>query len=822
MIKKFLAALAAAVLITVPAYAEETPSPTEVPTGYIGGTLTDTASWELIGNVLKIKGTGRISDFYTGAFAMAEDAVPWYQYTNRIRQAIIEEGITNVPGFAFGLCENLTSVTLPSTLTAVGPRAFYACDGLEELTLPSGIKNIKLEAFMNCDNLRTVELPDSLEELGINAFYNCVALESIEIPSGVTTLSSKTFYNCTKLNEVKLNDGLINIGIECFFNCPSLTAITLPDTLNRICERAFYDSSLRSVVIPDSVRLIHSYAFANSSLSKLTLGAGAKYFTNVFYGCNSLKEVHLPSGDYSAASYMFDDCRSLKTVTIDESVSGLAPYMFCGCKSLDTLTLSPLLNEISEGAFAYCTSLDNVIIPDSAVTIDEFAFSGCTALKNLTLSDNITHINQRAFSECTSLTIDRLPDKLTYIGHNAFSGVKFGAITFPKSLKTIGISAFAFAEFNNTLEFPPTITKIENGAFANAKISQAVFDGTILDWIEIAGYYNDAITGKITFSEPVGGECGENVKWELSSDLKTLTLSGKGATYSYGKSNITSYALTTPWMVGGDHIEKVVIGEGITKTGEYCLGALSSLKEVIMPSTLTELGAYTFYNDTALEEIDFTYLTNIGSYAFAGCRSLRYAELVKTTGNYVFSGCRSLQRIKVREDCTNIKEGTFFNCTSLACVSLPGGLRTIGAYAFSGCENIGPIFVASSVRSIGDSAFEDSSVIIYCRKDSTAQLYASKNNIEYVETDGSLISTTTDAVVLCEDSLITVYPTEKASSPYVFYEVEYDSRGRLKSVSSSDMRLTGDKAVFSIRSGREYMLWDEDNRPLMFKTEIEK
>jgi hypothetical protein len=67
---------------------------------------------------------------------------------------------------------NITSVTLPNTLTTIGERAFYRCYALNSITLP-----------------------DSLTTIGKRAFYRCNALNSITIPSLVTTIGENAFGN---------------------------------------------------------------------------------------------------------------------------------------------------------------------------------------------------------------------------------------------------------------------------------------------------------------------------------------------------------------------------------------------------------------------------------------------------------------------------------------------------------------------------------------------------------------------------------------------------------------------------------------------------
>ena len=57
---------------------------------------------------------------------------------------------------AFSVCTNLTSITIPSSVTSIGNRAFYGCDSLTSVTIPSSVTSVGYRAFNNCNNLRTV------------------------------------------------------------------------------------------------------------------------------------------------------------------------------------------------------------------------------------------------------------------------------------------------------------------------------------------------------------------------------------------------------------------------------------------------------------------------------------------------------------------------------------------------------------------------------------------------------------------------------------------------------------------------------------------
>ena len=71
---------------------------------------------------------------------------------------------------AFSEKPSLKSVAIPDSVEVVGERAFFRCDGLNELRLGRGIKKIEKDAFSMCDSLKSVVIPGSVEVVGEGAF----------------------------------------------------------------------------------------------------------------------------------------------------------------------------------------------------------------------------------------------------------------------------------------------------------------------------------------------------------------------------------------------------------------------------------------------------------------------------------------------------------------------------------------------------------------------------------------------------------------------------------------------------------------------------
>ena len=200
---------------------------------------------------------------------------------NQIHNVVIPEGIKEVGADTFWGFENLTSVTLPSTLEVINDSAFRDCISLTEIVIPEGVTYIGGNAFSGCSNLKKVTLPSTLVELGFCAFEN-TALEDItipdsvkkigglafsstklvraEIPAGVEVLEYGLFSSTESLMEVVIPEGVKRIETV-FLSGTAVESIELPNSLEEIGETAFEFSNINYVVIPENVTSIGTKAF---------------------------------------------------------------------------------------------------------------------------------------------------------------------------------------------------------------------------------------------------------------------------------------------------------------------------------------------------------------------------------------------------------------------------------------------------------------------------------------------------------------------------------------------------------------------------------
>ena len=154
---------------------------------------------------LTISGTGAMKDYnYT--------SVPWYYYP--IKNVVINNGVTSIGEYAFEGCTGLTSITIPNSVTSIGDLAFYECTGLTSIYVAEDNLNYASivgvlyskdkKTLIKCPEGKTgsITIPNSVTSIGDRAFYSCQGLTSVTIPNSVTTIGEYAFCACNGLTSM--------------------------------------------------------------------------------------------------------------------------------------------------------------------------------------------------------------------------------------------------------------------------------------------------------------------------------------------------------------------------------------------------------------------------------------------------------------------------------------------------------------------------------------------------------------------------------------------------------------------------------------------
>lgn len=229
-------------------------------------------------------------------------------YKMLVKTLTVNEGVTVIKNFSDSMydmpfaedCDNLTTVSLPASLTEIGDKAFKGLAKLTTVTIaePSNLTTIGASAFDFDASLTTINIPGSVTTIGSGAFKDCRALEldAATLPSGLTAINDSIFASCWKMTgTLTIPNGVTSIGDNAFDNCRALESVTIPASVRSIGSDAFYGCVLTSVTIPDGVT---------------SIGASA------FYYCYKLRSVTIPASVTSIGTSAFERCDRLNSVTM--------------------------------------------------------------------------------------------------------------------------------------------------------------------------------------------------------------------------------------------------------------------------------------------------------------------------------------------------------------------------------------------------------------------------------------------------------------------------------------------------------------------------
>lgn len=329
-------------------------------------------------------------------------------------------------------------VTIPTSVTSIGGRAFSYCSGLTSVRIHESVTNINSGAFSDAfiddgsSAMKSFSVdasnPSYSSRNGLLCSKDGKTLISgvngdVTIPEGVTNIGDGAFCCCVGLKSVIIPSSVMSIGNWAFKGCCGLTDVTIPSSVTSIGGWAFAGcNGLTSMAIPSSVTDVGHWAFSScSNLTLLTISSGV---TNIgdraFSGCNGLTSVTIPSGVTSIGSGTFEDCSGLTSVTIPEGVTSIGNGAFRNCRELTSVTIPSSVTSIGVGAFRGCSRLSSVTIPEGVMSIENGAFSDCVGLTAVTIPASMTNIADFAFSGCTELALVKVQPHVANIGRNAF------------------------------------------------------------------------------------------------------------------------------------------------------------------------------------------------------------------------------------------------------------------------------------------------------------------------------------------------------------------------------------------------------------------
>ena len=95
------------------------------------------------------------------------------------RKVVMFDGIKKIGSSAFSDCVNMTSVTIPNSITLIENNTFSGCSNLVNAVIPDSVEYIGYEAFKDCGGLIDVTIGNGVYFIDYQVLTGCLRLTSI-------------------------------------------------------------------------------------------------------------------------------------------------------------------------------------------------------------------------------------------------------------------------------------------------------------------------------------------------------------------------------------------------------------------------------------------------------------------------------------------------------------------------------------------------------------------------------------------------------------------------------------------------------------------
>ena len=607
-----------------------------------------------------------------------------------------------------------------------------------------------------------VNIPTSIIVVNAGAFSNATAQADGEwIWEKASSVSAISFTGGSKAT---------TIGEYAFAQLNTLTNVNLPSTMRNIAHTAFEGTSFSTengmLLVSGSntvgktlVKYVGTSTTINIPANVININANA-FRDNVYIETLTVEEGGLLS---VIGEYAFNGCANLTSVSLGNSLTSIGQYALHGTKWHSDLGRVDSVDN-SVHALVTISGKDNKdIIYDYDVQRSGMAYTISTKVLSITPGalDGITSLTLASGANIPQEEMYRIIShealtSLTTDGKRALSDLIGSEDTF-NNVKTL---TFEYGATQIADHYAYGWGGVTNVAFANSikSIGKEAFEGTA--WLnnQSSNYVIAGGTGILIKYK------GSNTEVEIPEDVKAITSDvfrgNTNVTKVIFVSNSAVTEIPTESFMGCTSLTEIILPANVASVGESAFdgtpwwdnkdsnylvinGMLVDYKgtdgKVVISSEVEKIYSYVFRGNNEITSVTFDkncQITEIEENVFANCISLTSVTLNENiikiepsafagtawfnTNNYIYyiDSTRGIKRIvyyagtsnniRIPADVTEISPYAFQGNKTIASLQFDSGslVTSIPDYAFSGCSSLTSVTLPSSIKHIGEGAFE--------------------------------------------------------------------------------------------------------------------
>ena len=594
--------------------------------------------------------------------------------------------------------DTVTGVILPNTITTLSNYCF-AFSSITSLTLPASVTTVG---------------PLANVVLG-----RCYKLKEILVEDGNPKFISDDGVLYTKGHEelicVPVNKDLSSTG-----NC-----LTINSNTKKIHVDAMGDNpTLQKLVVPASVNDMYmerwpTFAYNPTALKEIDVDANNATYCSidgVVYSKDKKKLIYYPAGKTDATfkvpngvtsipyRYSISWNKNLTSIDLNQ-VETVGEYAMAACLNLKEIHIPKTLTSIEEGAFTMFWRLEKFVVdpgnPNYSSDVNGVLFNkDKTQLLaypiaregEYTLPNTVTQIGKQAFlqAKITQLTI---PSRITYIGYEAFRGTKIKTLTFeePSHITALNNREFLWCYDLKTVTLPKSLVYLGHGFSGCTNLETVnVPDGSQLKAILSNAFVN---CGNLTNFNFLGSCNLQTIQTNAFADMTKLKEFNFPASVTAIGANAFGNTPAMETVTFDDNSTVISFGQGAFSN--------SGIKSIKIPASVTSIDKEAFKNCNVLQKVTVpANCTRIDPQAFKFDSKL--AEFEVDAGNPKYSSVQGILLSKDKSELIIFPPGKARTDFTL----LPPSITKIVDFAFYECgQNFTNVVIPAKVNTIGKRAF---------------------------------------------------------------------------------------------------------------------